>query len=275
MEDSENYYLTQEFRDRVEEFERAYDAGEPMEEFDVEDVMTFIDYYKKRGETRHAQELLDFAIRAFGHESSVPYITKAHELLAKGDIEGAEHYASFVEDTDDPDYRCLEISLLLAHDKVEEAAQYLKDYEKEVLEEDEDEDMDPFYLDAASIYLDYELIDEAIEWLERVNDKSSVDYRDQYGRVYFGRAEYKECARIYEELANEYPFEAFYWHMLAMTYFNDKQYDEALRCVEYVIAIQPASTEALFTKAKCLYGLGRFDEAMEYCNRYADAMNNP
>lgn len=260
----EKYFMSKDFRDKLKLFEEVKASGQPPLMFEAEDIIEIADYYNFRGDMARSRQMIDYSVKWFAHESSLPYICKASDLLTEGNIKEAERIADLVEDRDDPDFRYLEVSLLVAKGLLAEAEEYFEEYEKEI----EDDEMDDFFLDAATIYNDYEYDKEAVYWLQRVEDKESADYREQYARLMFLKGNYILCAEIIETLVDEEPFTLFFWQVLATAYFYAGNNDEALRCSEYSLAIHPENDKGLYIKAKCLYSLGNYEEAAKFYVRY-------
>lgn len=250
---------------KVQTYEENAAAGTPPE-LSVEDIMDVFDYYSISGDERKASEVLDYAIRWYP-ASSLPYIEKANEALADGNIDEAIRYAGKVTDRDDYEYKYLEFTLLVAQGEMEEAKRYINECAKEV-EESEDVDYDCMAIDIASTYIDYGYIMEGVEWLRTVKDKHSRDYREEYGKVMFSIGDYDKCIKACEKLIDDAPYCIYYWQMIAMAYYMAAKYDDALRASEYILAICPDDERGLYVKSNSLDKLGNKEEATKYYKKY-------
>ena len=161
MQYNEEYFNSEDFKELLDSYETALQAGEqPF--MDADDLVDLADYYNYNGEGDKAAEAIERALDLYP-DATLPNVFKAREALIMGDTELARHFAEAIGDHDDPDYHYLTAEIMIAESNIEEADRYLRQYAKAV-NEDEWED---FIKDCANLYVDYGINDKAYQWMMR------------------------------------------------------------------------------------------------------------
>lgn len=259
----DNYFSSKEFLDNVRIYEEARKAGHSV--YLEPDVLTDIaEYYHQKGKQEDAQQALDTAVEMFPG-AIAPLVFRARmELLKNDNPKGARLYAEKIEDKTDLDYFYIHAEILLYEDKTEEAEAYLR----RALEKVDEENREDFVIDTATLYADYDMMDKAQAWLSLSEEQDTPDYRELKGRIALGKGDYETGEEIFKKLLDENPYVGFYWNQLASSQLMRNHIQEAIESSEYSIAINPDDKEALLNKANGMFGLGNYEEALNYYQRF-------
>ena len=266
MQYNDDYFNSEDFKELLDTYENAMQAGAPPF-LDTDDLVDLADYYNNIGENDKAVEVVDHALELYP-DATLPNVFKARQALMENDFEMARHYADVIGDKDDPDYHYLLAEIMIAEKHIEEADRYLSEYSKSV-EEDEWED---FIKDCANLYVDYGINDKAYQWMMRSKGDDSSDFKELMARTLFGLGKYKDSERIFNELIDRDPYSLNYWNALASAQLMDEDYSNAITSSEYAIAIDPNDPDGLASKANGLFRLGNYEDALEYFSRLEKIM---
>ena len=222
MQYNEEYFNSEDFKELLDSYETALQAGEqPF--MDADDLVDLADYYNYNGEGDKAAEAIERALDLYP-DATLPNVFKAREALIMGDTELARHFAEAIGDHDDPDYHYLTAEIMIAEGDIEEADRYLRQYAKTV-NEDEWED---FIKDCANLYVDYGINDKAYQWMMRSKGDDSSDFKELMARTLFGLGKYKDSEKLFNELIDRDPYSSHYWNALATAQFMDEDYSNAI-----------------------------------------------
>lgn len=261
MQNNENYFDSEDFKELLTNYEAAQQAGEqPF--LDADDLVDLADYYSNNGEDDKAVGVIEHALELYP-DATLPNVFKARRALEVGDFEKAHQYADAIGDQEDPDYVYLKAEIMIAEGHVEKADLYLRRVAKTV-DESEWED---FIKDCANLYIDYNINDKAYEWMMRSKGDDSTDFKELMARTLFGLGKYKDSERLFNELIDRNPYAIHYWNALASAQLMDEDYSNAITSSEYAIAINPEDPEGLASKANGLFRLGNYEGALEYFSR--------
>ena len=261
MQNNENYFDSEDFKELLTNYEAAQQAGEqPF--LDADDLVDLADYYSNNGEDDKAVGVIEHALELYP-DATLPNVFKARRALEVGDFDKAHQYADAIGDQEDPDYVYLKAEIMIAEGHVEKADLYLRRVAKTV-DESEWED---FIKDCANLYIDYNINDKAYEWMMRSKGDDSTDFKELMARTLFGLGKYKDSERLFNELIDRNPYAIHYWNALASAQLMDEDYSNAITSSEYAIAINPEDPEGLASKANGLFRLGNYEGALEYFSR--------
>ena len=257
-----NYFDSEEFQEMLRNYEEAINNGEsPL--LDSDDFTSIAEYYNTKGETEKASEILDHAIDIYP-TASAPLIMKARmTLINDEDDVKAQEYLDRVCDKTDLEFNYMQAELWIDQNNEEEAAELLQ----RVWEENEDEQED-MAIEIATLYVDYDMAEEAAMWLERHDDKESPDYLEVAARIELARRNYDESIRLFNKLIDTNPYSVQYWNMLTFAQVLKGDIRGSIESSEYALAMDNNKTEAIVNKANGLYNLGNFAEAEKYYGRY-------
>ena len=258
----DDYFDSSEFRELLEDYEQEVSSGLPIS-LDADDLTDIADYYHYIGEFELADEAIEHAL-SLNPGAASPIVYKIREALANEDVKEAEALLEEISDKDDPEYLYMQAEVLVAQNKIDEADRLLRDHFMDV-PSDEYQD---FVFDVANIYMDYGVNDKAYEWMIRMKDNDSDEYKEMMGHLLLSLGKYRKSERIFNELLDKNPYSTSYWNALANVQFMEENYGDAITSSEYAIAIDPDDAEGILTKANGLFRLENYEEALKYYQRY-------
>lgn len=261
---NEDYFNSEDFKELLNHYEASMKEGEhPF--MDADELVDIADYYNHFGRTDEANDAIEHALQLYPG-STLPNVFMARQALMDYDYELARHYSDCIDDHDDPDYHYLQAEILIAEGNIEEADNYLREYEKSV---DLDEYRD-FVKDCANLYIDYGESQKAYEWMMRSPGDDTDDFKELMAHILFCLGKLNDSERIFKELIDNNPYSSQYWKALAGIQLLNEDYGNAVTSSEYAIAINPTDAEGILTKANALLNLENFEEAEKYYQRYCE-----
>ena len=223
---TDEYFNSKEFKHILAEYEESEKTGQPVF-LDADDFTDIAEYYHNMGDMQKATEVINLAA-SMHPGAAAPLIFKARVALLKQDNPRlADEIAEQISDKTDLDYYYIKAEIMIAEDRIEEANAYLEE-KYECIDDVEQED---YILDVVTLFIDYELLDEANEWIQ-------------------------------------HPYSTLYWNYLASLQLMSNHIEDSITSSEYSIAINPNDDEALLNKANALFSLGNFEEALDYYQRF-------
>ena len=264
MKTGDEYFDSEEFREILEEYERAVNTGQPVF-MDADELAEIADFYQMQGQMEEAEAAIRLAL-SLSPGAIAPLTYRIHEALYEGDVETAKDYLNQILDKDEPDYIYDTAEIMLAEGRIDEADAYLRETFKTV-PPDEYQD---YVVDVASRYQDWGISDKAMEWMSRARHEDTPEFKELMARTLFGLGKYKDSEKLFNELIDTDPFQKRYWNALASAQFMNEDYSNAVQSSEYAIAIDPEDAEGLIAKANGLYRLNNYKEALEYFRRYSE-----
>lgn len=262
---NDEYFKSQEFKDILHVYEKGKQEGVSIY-LDPNDLADIAEYYHLQGQIDKSVALIDEAINLFPG-SSAPLIFRARiELLVNNDPFKAEEFAEQVEDKTDLEYHYLKTEIMLVRHQDREADRFLLD----CLGTIDESDREDFYIDVATLFADYDLIDKAHEWLMRSQLQDSDNYQELTGRIALAKGDYMQSQHIFNDLVEKNPYSGSYWNHLASSQYMSNEIRESITSSEFSIAINPNDDEAILNKANGLFALGNYEEALLYYRRLTD-----
>ncbi len=260
------YFDSKEFKELLRQYETMREGGASTY-LDSEQLTDIAEYYHNCGMLDDAVSAAAYAINIFAG-ATAPLVFMARKALTHDkDIEQAQAYADQIDDKSDLDYYYIQAEIMLNRGDYEQADRYLHDRYDSLTDE---LDRSDFILDVATLFADYERMDEAQEWLKQSDETDSNDYQEALGRILLSKGDYAESERIFTRLIDENPFSAFYWNQLSASQLMQNNIQEAITSSEYAIAINPSDEEALLNKANGLLMLYNYPEALKYYRQYTE-----
>lgn len=264
MEDNDNYFDSNEFKELLERYEAAAENGHSSY-FEPDELAHIAEYYQSNGDTGRAIALLDDALQSFPGATAPLLLRSRIALITERDAEKARQYADEISDKSDLDYYYLQAEIMLAEDNAEEADSYLEDKYSLL----DDDDMEDFAFDVADLYADYGYADGLRRWLPRITDTDSDDYIDLLAGLKMYDGQYEEAEQLFKELTEREPFSSYYWNQLANAQIMQGKMRESIQSSEFAIAIDPNDGDAIMNKANGLFSIHNSEGALEYYQRYA------
>lgn len=261
----ESFFESSDFKEKLENYERCLAEGKtPFMEAD--DLTDIADYYNFCGDVDKAREAIDLALD-LTPGATLPLVFKTKEALQAGDIEQAERYAASIADKDDPETVYLAAEIMIARGEDEKADAFLKDTINEI----EDEIMQDYITDVAYIWCESNYFEKANEWLAMIDNADSsdnADLQELIGRINFGLQNYKKCIEAFNKVIDKKPFSARTWYALASAHYFSEDMENALKSIDFAIAIKPANPDNLHMKGSILMKQKEYAQAIELFTQY-------
>lgn len=266
----DKFYESPEFKEKFQIYENAQATGTSVY-LEPDDLTDIAEYYHILGNIDACKNTVDYAIKLFPG-ATMPLVFRSRvALLMERDAALADKYAEMIDDKADLEYLYLKAEIMIVDDRVEEAETFLRDAYEEL---EDEEDKADFVIDVANLYADYELMENAQQWLSLSEEKDSTDYKELQGRIAIGLGNYEESNRIYNELIDRNPYSFTYWNQLASSQLLHNEIMEAIQSSEFALAINPDDEDATLNKANGLFSLGNFEEALKYYERFTKICPN-
>ena len=259
----DKFYESPEFKEKFQLYENAQATGTNVY-LEPDDLTDIAEYYHILGNIDACKKTVDYAIKLFPG-ATMPLVFRSRvALLMERDAALADKYAEMIDDKSDLEYFYLKAEIMIVDDRVEEAETFLHDAYEEL---EDEEDKADFVMDIATLYADYELMENAKQWLSLSEEKDSTDYKELQGRIAIGLGNYEESNRIYNELIDRNPYSFNYWNQLASSQLLHNDIMESIQSSEFALAINPDDGDATLNKANGLFNQGNFEEACKYYER--------
>lgn len=260
---SDNTFPSKEFKENLNRYEEARKSGSSVY-MEPEDFTDIAEYYHLHGRLDDALEVIDYALQLFPG-STQPLAFRARvAILYDHNVEEAMHYANMIEDKNDFDYYYIVAEIMIADGQVEDAEVFLKKKEQDI----DDDDLEDFCLDVATLFADYDIYDTAEAWLSKCKDTEEDDYQELKGRIALSKGHFKESSHIFNMLIDHDPYHSGYWNQLASAQYLANDLSASIESSDFSLAIDPDDPDALLNKANSLTMLGNYEQAIDYYNRY-------
>ena len=260
---NDSYFNSEEFQEIFQRYEEAEQEGRAAY-FDSDALADIAEYYYGDGRTNEAVNAALKGVDMFPGAMAPLVFMGRYELLKQNKPEKATWYVDQIDDQSEAECVYLRAEIKLVENKQDEADEFLRHQ----LEWQDEAERDDFILDVADLYLDYDMIDSAQEWLSMAENKQATDYQEVQGRIALGKGEYQQGEEIFKRLVEENPFASPYWNQLASSQFLSNRIKDSIESSEYSIAINPDDEEALLNKANGMFSLGEYEEALTYYTRF-------
>jgi tetratricopeptide (TPR) repeat protein len=255
----DNIYQSKEFKDYLHKYEAACSSGSSVY-LEPDELTNIAEYYHLHGHHEDALKAVDLAIQMFPGATQPLAFRARYAILMKNDTEEAMRYADMIEDKHDLDYYYMIAEIMIADNREQEADTYLKDKEEVI----DDESIDDFVLDVATLFADYDKIDLAQKWLAKSNDTDEPDYKELQGIIAMSKGNYDESERIFNNLIDDNPYSVPYWNQLASSQYLRNDPAASVESSGFSLAIDPEDPDAVINKANGLLMLGNQEEALKY-----------
>lgn len=120
------------------------------------------------------------------------------------------------------------------------------------------------FLDITSIFNEKNKYQSALDYAEQglalFPDSPRLLYEKAYDLAKLNR--YEEAVAAFNTLLDITPYDLEAWRSLCITYWELHNYDEAYKCCDYILAIDPNNKEAIEIKANCLFYKDEYEKAL-------------
>ncbi|MBX2974303.1 MAG: tetratricopeptide repeat protein [Flavobacteriales bacterium] len=244
----------------VERYESMRQHG-TMYFFDVEEFEIIIDHYLEQSDARRAKEVLELAQRQ--HPGSVDLkFSETHVLMSQGKLNRALEVLDAIGkmepfNEDVHLHKASIFSQLRNHRRAVEHYKRALDLTEEGLDE--------IHLDLAFEYENLEKYDLALESLKQALTINPENEAVLYELAYcFDVSDAHQAAvAFFREFTNENPYAFVAWFSLGNALARLDRYEESIEALDFCLAIEERFTSALFSKARNLLILGRYQEAID------------
>ena len=252
MEEFFENELAKKFEEMIENNEQLY--------FDTEELVDIIIYYLELGDISYAETAVTYALGL--HPNSVDIKTKKLEVLLE-----LENYNEAKKIIDE-----LKESSMEETDFLVCCAKYYSnlgnpkksiEYCMKALELKEEENfLHNFIAD------EYVNLDDPFSALKHYKEALKIDPNDDYSlenamSCYSKLKKKKEAVEFLNSYLDQIPYSEIAWFEYGQFFFNNKNYEEAIKGFDYLLAINSSSVGVYSNKAACYEAMKEFDKAIE------------
>lgn len=270
MEDSNKYYRSRHFQKLLRRYEKALEEGR-VPYMEADELTDIAEYYMTGNQDTLANRAIQAAIRM--HPDSVdPQIFLARQKMFYGQLDEARAILDALDDQDDLEVIYVQAEILIKEGKVDEAEEFLynKMEEKCQRKEIDDEEMESYYHDCVSIFMDYNQWEAAETWLKQLKDQypghPRLDIME--AEIQMGLDNYEDAMPMLQDILDTEPYNSEAWNLLAETHNALEMYAEAVEDADYALAINPSDANAILMKANAYSFQGMSTEATENYENY-------
>ncbi|MBK9177886.1 MAG: tetratricopeptide repeat protein [Flavobacteriales bacterium] len=237
--------------------------------FDVEELELIIDHYLEENDTRRAKEVLDFAMSQ--HPGSLDLMfSEAVVLMNMGRLNKALEVLDAIGKME-PFNEEVHLHKASIYSQLRNYRRAVEHYKRalDLAEEGRDE----ILLDLAFEYENLNAFDQAIDHLKRALELNPENEAVLYELAYcFDLADgHHASVAFFKRFTNDHPYSFVAWYNLGNALSRMERFDESNEALDLCLAIDEGFSSALFSKARNLLLLGRYQEAI---NCYQEALAN-
>ena len=260
-DEEEDFFDDPEFLENFQKYEKAHKNGEPIY-MDAEDLTDIAEFYMTQNREEEANEAISLALSLYP-DSIDPLIFLSRQQMFHDNLDEAIKIAHSIPDQNDRETIFLWTEILIRSEKPEEALQFILSKQEEMEEDDEDEDM--FLYDAACIFMDYQEHEIAQQLISMLEEKfpQNANFRKLKIENLVSMEEFDKAISLMQNFIDEHPYSTSAWRIMAEAYVGKGDFLGALDNIEYCLAINPTSAQALMVKAHCLFHLNQLTQAHE------------
>lgn len=261
---SSNFDQDKDFKQSLEQYEEMK-AGNTTGYFDSDQLADFAEHYASSQKYDEAFEVIDYALSI--HPSSTEVLViKAHIFIEQKKIEEAKKIANSIAENYSRDVKLLKAELLILDQKVDEADTLLVEIANE------DENNCDNILDAAYLFLDYDLPNKALPLFERALSLSPENNEIRLNLVdcYIQCEQTEKAIALCNKLIDKDPYSTQYWYELGRLYYSINEFNKSLEAYEFALTIDDNHKSSILMTAHCYYKLENYLKACEYYKKYDD-----
>lgn len=252
----DNYFQSKEFRQMLQRYEAHAKVDNSLVEFNSWELTDLAEWYVEQGLVRNAYQVVQRGLSIYPTAVGLNIFMARYTLGQGRPWVEAELWLNQVEEQSDPEFIVGKAEVYLMGNKTEEAQAYMLEHQS--LADDEDE----YALDMAYLMAQYEQMHYAEEWLQKCHLTDSPDYREVQALLAMHKHNNVESQRLFNALIDEDPYSQDYWVKLASSQVDSGQLEESINSCNFALAIAPHHWSALMQKARALFMLERYEEAL-------------
>lgn len=251
MEEFFENELVKKFEEMIENNEEYYFGSEELEEIII--------HYLEMGDITFAELAVDFALKL--HPNSIEIKTKKLEVLLE-----QEQYVqvrNLIEELKSSSMETTDFLVCCAkyYSNLGNPRRAIEYCQKALLLEDEENFLHNFIAD------EYLNLDDPFNALKHYKSALNFDPNDDYAlenimTCYTKLNKGEEAIGFLSHYLDEFPFSETGWFEYGQFYFNRKNYEEAIKGFDYLLAINSQSMGVYGNKAACYEALGQWQNAI-------------
>ncbi len=228
--------------------------------FDTEELEDIIIYYLELGDISYAEQAVNFGLKL--HPNSIEIKTKQLEVLLE-----LEDYSTARRLISELSESCMESTDFLVccakyYSNLGNPRRAIEYCEKALTLEEEQNFLHNFIAD------EHINLQDPFNALKHYKLALTFDPNDEYSfencLVCLNELKkYDEAIDFMNSYLDRFPFSETAWYEYGQFFFNRKNYEEAIKAFDYLLAINSGSVNVYGNKAACLEALGKYDEAIK------------
>lgn len=257
-------------QEAMEEYERHIESGVPFY-MDASVLMDIEEQYEKQGRAYDAERLMRFAEQLHPDSEEV-MVVKAYRLKAQNKWAEALAIVADIPNRESRDVQIFLAEWETAGGEPDKAEQRVNDNLPAVMSL---EDYD-WYLDLSEIFLDYGYYARALQYLLQIPANYTLRKRvdELIADAYYQLQQYDQSMEAFTRLIDADPYDAVSWAQLADIQQKRGNLVDCVGSCDYALAIDESNQQAMNLKVFALFGQGKFDEALRFCQESMEKMPN-
>ena len=228
--------------------------------FDTEELEDIIIYYLELGDISYAELAVNFGLKL--HPNSIEIKTKQLEVLLE--LEDYSRAKTLIEELKPSCKESTDFLVCCAkyYSNLGNPKKSIEFCEKALTLEEEENFLHNFIAD------EYVNLGDPFNALKHYKMALKADPNDEYALensmlCYNDLKKGDEAIAFLNEYLDDFPFSETAWYEYGQFYFNRKNYEEAIKGFDYILAINSSSVGVYANKAACYEALGNFAKAIE------------
>lgn len=250
----------------VEKFEKMVENNEEFY-FETEEFEEIIIYYLEIGDISYAEMATNYALKI--HPNSIELKTKKFEVLLE--LENYTQAKELMEELKEPSMESTDFLVCCAkyYSNLGNPRRAIEYCEKALELEEEENFLHNFIAD------EYVNLEDPFNALKHYKLALQFDPQDEYSLenvmyCYNQLNRSEEAIEFLNDYLDKYAFSETAWYEYGQFYFNRKNYEEAIKGFDYLLAINSESIGVYANKAACYEAMGEWQKAISVYEEMLD-----
>ena len=250
----------------VEKFEKMVENNEEFY-FETEEFEEIIIYYLEIGDISYAEMATNYALKI--HPNSIDLKTKKFEVLLE--LENYTQAKELMEELKEPSMENTDFLVCCAkyYSNLGNPRRAIEYCEKALELEEEENFLHNFIAD------EYVNLEDPFNALKHYKLALQFDPQDEYSLenvmyCYNQLNRSEEAIEFLNDYLDKYAFSETAWYEYGQFYFNRKNYEEAIKGFDYLLAINSESIGVYANKAACYEAMGEWQKAISIYEEMLD-----
>ena len=250
----------------VEKFEKMVENNEEFY-FETEEFEEIIIYYLEIGDISYAEMATNYALKI--HPNSIDLKTKKFEVLLE--LENYTQAKELMEELKEPSMENTDFLVCCAkyYSNLGNPRRAIEYCEKALELEEEENFLHNFIAD------EYVNLEDPFNALKHYKLALQFDPQDEYSLenvmyCYNQLNRSEEAIEFLNDYLDKYAFSETAWYEYGQFYFNRKNYEEAIKGFDYLLAINSESIGVYANKAACYEAMGEWQKAISVYEEMLD-----